>query len=100
MKTFREYLAEAKLDKTSIMNGSHISRDINFDERKGEIKIWLNGGSWYTIKLAPEIVKNMRDKFYSVDEGAKYMSKYLDKLAEDTAEFITKEVTKWEKDFK
>ena len=97
--TFREFLREGKIDKSSIMNGSRYSRDINFNERAGEIKIWVNAGSAYVIKTEPAIVKNMREKFFS-EEGDEYMKKYVDKLAQDTAEFIEKEVTKWEKDFK
>ena len=99
MKSFREYLNEGKLDKSSIMFGSSPSRDINFNEKTGEIRIWLNGGSAYSIKTDSEIAKNMREKFFS-EEGNEYMKKYVDNLAVDVAEFIAKEVTKWEKDFK
>ena len=107
MKSFREWLNESKnkeinegqLDKSSIMSGSSPSRDINFNARKGEIGIWLNGGSKYVIKIQPETINNMYEKFNS-DESDKYMAKYVDKLAVDVAEFIAKEVSKWEKDFK
>jgi len=104
MSAFREWLRESelnesKLDKSSIMSGGTPSRDISLDTKKGEIGIWLNGGSKYSLKLESYIVSNMREKFYG-DESDKYMEKYLDKLAIDVAEFITKEVTKWEKDFK
>lgn len=104
MVSFREWLVDAKLnesklDKSSIMSGGTPSRDITLDVKKGEIGIWLNGGSKYSLKLESDIVGNMRNKFYG-DESDKYMEKYLDKLAIDVAEFIAKEVTKWEKDFK
>jgi hypothetical protein len=99
MKSFREYLNEGKLDKSSFMSGTNPLRDINFDERKGIIKVWVNGGTAYEIKTTPEIVKNMREKFFS-DEGSEYMKKYVDNLAFGVAEFIEKEVNKWEKNFK
>ena len=99
MKTFREFLNEGRLDKSSIMNGSNPSRDISFDERRGTIKVWVNGGSGYEIKTSPEVVEKMRSVFVS-EEYDTFMKKYVDKLALDVADFIEKEVTKWEKDFK
>ena len=99
MKSFREYLNEGKLDKESIMHNGYPSRDIFFDERKGILKIWLNGGTAYEIKTSPDIVGKMRNAFYD-DQSGKLTKKYLDELALDVADFIEKEVTKWEKDFK
>ena len=49
--------------------------------------------------MDPETVEKMRNAFYD-DQTDKLMKKYVEKLALDVAEFIEKEVTKWEKDFK
>lgn len=99
MKGFREFLNEGKLEKSSYMRGSHPSRDISFDERKGTISVWINAGSAYVIKTSPEIVEKMRSMFVSEDYDT-FMKKYVDKLALDVADFVENEVTKWEKDFK
>ena len=100
MKTFKEWLGEGKLNKESIMHNGRPSRDINFTPIKNAdtVKIWLNGGTAYEIKMNPAIVEKMRNEFY--DNESELMKKYVEKLALDVAEFIEKEVTKWEKDFK
>ena len=101
MKNFREWLSEGKLDKDSIMHSGGPSRDISFNANRNNdtVKIWLNGGTAYEIKMDPETVEKMRNEFYD-DQTGKLMKKYVDKLALDVAGFIEKEVTKWEKDFK
>ena len=101
MKSFSEWLSEGKLNKESIMHSGGPSRDISFAANRNNdtVKIWLNGGTAYEIKMDPETVENMRNSFHD-DQTGKLMKKYVDKLALDVAEFIEKEVTKWEKDFK
>ena len=101
MKSFSEWLSEGKLNKDSIMSSGGPSRDISFNANRNNdaVKIWLNGGTAYEIKMDPETVEKMRNTF-NEDETSKLYKKYVEKLALDVAEFIEKEVTKWEKDFK
>lgn len=98
MKSFREYLAEASLEKSSMMSGGEPKGEVYLDAKKGLISVWVNGGNPYVIKSTPEIVSKMRQS-YDADVDA-FMEKYFNKLAVKVADLLNSEVSKWEKDFK
>lgn len=98
MKTFREYLAEASLEKSSMMSSGEPKGEVYLDSKKGLISVWVNGGNPYVIKSTPEIVAKMR-QYYDADVDV-FMEKYFNKLAIKVADLVTSEVAKWEKDFK
>lgn len=95
---FREYLDEAKLNKSSYLHNGAPSQEItarvsDFDEDKGELGIWVNGGSAYRFGISKKAAENLREL------GYKELNKIGESIALKVAKLIDVEINKIEKKY-
>lgn len=106
MKTFKEFntpaeevVTESKLKKESIMHNGRPSSEIIagtgfYNDEKGEMSIWVNGGSAYEFDFDLDAAKKIRDL------GYKEQQKLAADIAVKVSKLVEKEIQALEKKFK
>ena len=95
MKTFREYLAEAKINK---QKGIKVSIEVP-SQNPTNLRIYLNGGTPWEF----EVSKEFGNKILELEKSDDYEiinDKYGSEIAENVTKFIEKEITNLEKKLK